>query len=459
MEPTSNKTENSESGALRGAHSSDKTAEEQWSKNVLNNSTMTGKSCKVTGPSIGTEAGADKPAFSKKRKADSQLAPESTDDASLHEDTGMAGKGGLVISDGMRMKNSAALSRDSLQSNAAAPVLPPATNSLLSTKDDDSTGSSARVFGAGSTYSGFGSAVASSASTKASGFAGLLSAHGNGSSLSLGFGTSTLPAQARDATSVSTTVFGSSSGYTTGGFGGSTPGASAGGPGSASVVTLPEHVELTTGEEDETNILAVRCKSYKWVVEENKAETEVPCSSHSARKESSYSSPPLDYMKTPSHPSVPPSANFNEENFNEGSSKVSEKTLGSNRGDTPSHRWQELGIGPMKLLRESPPTCPIEPISMASMPDAFASTRVRLVQRRESAPNGPATKVILNVPLWKESTHAKSSERHISLTTLNETGMGETYLFKFKTSTEANLFSSKLTEVIAVAKSCVKQSV
>jgi hypothetical protein len=50
-------------------------------------------------------------------------------------------------------------------------------------------------------------------------------------------------------------------------------------------------------------------------------------------------------------------------------------------------RWMKLGIGPVKILRSK------------SNPE-----RLRLVQRRESFKNGPATKVILNVPLWKESS-------------------------------------------------------
>jgi hypothetical protein len=180
-------------------------------------------------------------------------------------------------------------------------------------------------------------------------------------------------------------------------------------------VTLPENVELTTGEEDEMKMHEVRTKSFKWVVEEEKKEVE---ESPKAKE---------------TNPSVKPSSNF--ENKNQESEKADEKTYEEEKG--PQHRWQELGIGPIKILRS------------CDHPDKF-----RLVQRRESTANGPAHKVILNVPLWKESTCKKTSEKHLSVTTVGASGEGETYALRFKEASQAASFSECTIDVCAQAKSC-----
>ena len=400
-------------------------------KPFVNCFAMTGESLSSTKPSIvGDEANISPP--NKKRKADSQLVSNTLKQKTVGEDSRVGIGGDSAIS--------------APQPDEVTPQQP----------------SSAKVFGAGSSYCGFGPLVASrtfgastfSSTPKASGFAGLLSANGNGSAESSGFGTTSLPLAAKESRNTTNAAFGGSTTFSQGLFSGSSgaPGAIASGTSTSPLVTLPEHVELTTGEEYETNVMAIRCKSYKWVVEEAKPHVESVRASPGPHNDAS---PASSIMTTPSHPSVPPSTNFDK-----GSRNAFSAAITASRENGPSHRWQELGIGPLKLLQESLPALRSDELPKSSdcQPTKLASTRVRLVQRRESAPNGPATKVILNVPVWKESTHAKSSERHVSLTTLNESGMGETYLFKFKTTEEANSFSSKLTDVIAVAKSCVKKS-
>ena len=334
------------------------------------------------------------------------------------------------------------------------------------------TGPTAKVFGAGSSFSGFrpSTSLSSAASPSPPGFASLMDANGGGLSSSSGFSTPNIGAA---ATAFAAPSHGNSvSGYTFGLFvksqgahcAPSNP--SQGSCSSRALVNLPERVELTTGEEDETNLLAVRCKSYKWVIEEGKTDGEpaTPHEIHSKHHDGSESTKTQRKLETnnASHPSVPPSANFDD---------GAATACGSSSSPifpSSGHRWQELGIGPLKVLQkvrspdsnaphsgaDSGSTCLV---SGNRSPDV-GSTTTRLVQRRESAPNGPATKVILNVPLWKESTLARSSERYVSLTTLSESGQGETFLFKFKAPADANVFIAKLTDVVAVTKSCVKGS-
>jgi len=175
---------------------------------------------------------------------------------------------------------------------------------------------------------------------------------------------------------------------------------------------------LTTGEEDEVKMHEVRCKSYKLVAqEESKAASE-------ERKESA-------------NPSVKPSSNF--ENKNQDSSKSGdEKDEEEKKG--PQHRWQEVGTGPLKILRST------------EHADKF-----RMVQRQESSKHGPAHKVILNVSLWKEATCTKLSEKQLRLTT---PGSGEslTYTLKFSEAGEASTFSERIKDVCINAKSCFQSS-
>jgi hypothetical protein len=199
--------------------------------------------------------------------------------------------------------------------------------------------------------------------------------------------------------------------------------------------------------------LETRSKSFTWVLEDEDAST----------------TPKHHTTASEAAPSVPPSANFdNKEETNqekEGENakdndsldhknkESSSSTETKNKTDTqtaaststfinspepPQFRWQELGVGPVKLLQT------------VGNPE-----KIRLVQRRESTPNGPATKVILNVPIWKESRSNQSSEKHVRLTTFETGDSMITHLFKFKTTDEASMFHHQLQAVIGTSKSCV----
>jgi hypothetical protein len=113
--------------------------------------------------------------------------------------------------------------------------------------------------------------------------------------------------------------------------------------------------------------------------------------------------------------------------------------------------WHEVGTGPLRVLR-----------------NAMTHT-CRLVQRREVTPNGPATKVLINLPVWKESTVQQPSEKHVQFLTLKQntkaTGMTtngatastesltETILFKFRLAEEAEELLALLREQLAQATS------
>mmetsp|Transcript_25389 Transcript_25389/g.62487 ORF Transcript_25389/g.62487 Transcript_25389/m.62487 type:complete len:398 (-) Transcript_25389:86-1279(-) len=301
----------------------------------------------------------------------------------------------------------------------------------LTTSDTKASDSGPKVFGGSSAFSGFGGFGSSSSSTSggfgsssAGGFGsafGTSSAFGSALSSSGGFGAKASSSTDEDAAKTTTSLFGKPTGSTGFSFGfakTSTAKKDSESSATPAAVTLPENVKLTTGEEDEVKMHEVRCKSFKMVAqEEARVATE-------ERKESA-------------NPSVKPSSNF--ENKNQESSKSTDDKEGDEKKG-PQHRWQEVGTGPLKILRST------------DHGDKF-----RMVQRQESSKNGPAHKVILNVPLWKEAACAKLSDKQLRLTT---PGSGEslTYTLKFKEAGEALAFSECIQDVCEEAKSCFASS-
>jgi hypothetical protein len=378
------------------------------------------------------EESSSEPAAKKKRTAERQitqddLSEEDGDDeepADLNAPFTKASQEVLAnrkIWTAKRPAKPAATSNSSSSNPFASTLL-----SAPSTKSSSTEESSTKVFGAScSAFSGFGG-FGSGSKTGGSGASSSSTGFGmttNGPSTTSGFGATTSAggfgakssSSTETETKTTTSLFGNSSGTSGFSFGFAKPSTSASSEASnTAAMTLPENVELTTGEEDEMKMHEVRCKSFKWVVEEEEVEE-----SPKAKE---------------TNPSVKPSSNF--ENKNQEFEKSSDdKTYEEKKG--PQHRWQELGIGPIKILRS------------CDHPDKF-----RLVQRRESTANGPAHKVILNVPLWKESTCKKTSETHLSVTTVGASGEGETYALKFKENSQAASFSECTTDVCAEAKSC-----
>jgi len=291
---------------------------------------------------------------------------------------------------------------------------PFAATKLTTSIDSKSSDSSSKVFGGGSAFSGFGGFGSSSNTSEGFGSSsssggGFGSAFGSSS----GFGTkASSESDAAKTSAPATSLFGKPTGSPGFSFGFAKPTTKESESASSATVTLPENVKLTTGEEDEVKMHEVRCKSFKLVTQAETKEVE-------ERKESA-------------NPSVRPSSNF--ENKNRESSK-DDKESDEKKG--PQHRWQELGIGPVKILRST------------NHADKF-----RMVQRRESTPNGAAHKVILNIPLWKEVTCKKPSDQQLVLTTVSGSGDGVTFTLKFKEAGEALAFSECIKDVCEEAKSC-----
>jgi len=197
--------------------------------------------------------------------------------------------------------------------------------------------------------------------------------------------------------------------------------------GNENPANLPDFVDLKTGEEDEEAIHSGRCKAFEWfIVGENDG-------GNSAGNETDHNGEPA--VNSAKNPSVQSSTQFQT------TISTSESKDPSNKGgasDTEEGKWKELGTGPVKILKSK------------SRP-----ARLRLVQRRESSKNGPATKVILNAPLWKESTceRDRQAQQYLHLKTLKDGKMCQ-FLLKFKESHDAGYFHHHLMEEIPLARRC-----
>jgi len=220
------------------------------------------------------------------------------------------------------------------------------------------------------------------------------------------------------------------------------------------LLELPDNVELTTGEEEEKVIHEGRCKSFIWVLDDKDETKDGSAGGHDDVTDAAGKANPSVKPSTEFHAAITNITKSEDSSSNNSTDKEDESDDKKDKDDTtttengvaaaateqkqPEHRWQELGIGPMKILRST------------VQPD-----RLRLVQRRESSKMGKATKVILNVPLWKESTceRDRQAQQYLRLKTFKN-GKVCSYSLKFKESTDAGYFHHYITDHIPHAREC-----
>lgn len=163
------------------------------------------------------------------------------------------------------------------------------------------------------------------------------------------------------------------------------------------IVELPTNYEIRSGEEEEIVLFEARCRTHRLL----------PAGS---KNESTANSTAASATASKAAPAVPPSQSL------VGNSTTDSTTSSSSTEIT----WQEVGTGPLKILQH------------------VKSRKIRLVQRREVSPSGPATKVIVNAPLHLEGLTKihHPTEKHVQWTTPVE-GKAVTYLFKFGSPQDA----------------------
>ena len=300
--------------------------------------------------------------------------------------------------------------------------------------------SSSSVFGSGFKKSSFGA-------TTSGGFG--FGSGGGGFSLGSGFG-----AKSQAANSSTASVFGSAFSATSSESASTAFGATSSKP--AEPHAFPDEMELKTGEEEEVCVLEVRAKTHQFVekkqvasqaTKQDSAPSVPPSSSNSSAKEKDE-----EIGQKESEPTT--TSAERDETTEEEQPKESQEEKGSETAETKAEKeeqeqkpkaessskkhqdWQELGTGPLRILRKS-------------------KGHSRVVQRRESAPGGAGTKLLINAPLSKESQVNRPSDQHVRFTTIAPSGKAAIYLFKVKTKAEANRLENVLKTELANAASFV----
>jgi hypothetical protein len=247
----------------------------------------------------------------------------------------------------------------------------------------------------------------------------------------------------------------------------------------------PDEYQATSGEEDEVVLFEKRCRTHRWgpkkaVQEEEQHQQQekvlsVPASalytSTSVNMNGSTASTSGDdaaVATTTETAATATGADTATANGNADASCDKDATEATKAATSDSTEeksastapaagaWHDVGTGPLRVLR-----------------NALTHT-CRLVQRREVTPNGNATKVLINLPVWKESTVTCPSEKHVQFLTLNTNtasstttssttngaatataaeSLTDTLLFKCKLAEEAEELAAILRQQLAQAKS------
>jgi len=227
---------------------------------------------------------------------------------------------------------------------------------------------------------------------------------------------------------------------------------------------MPESVKVSNGEEGENCLFQIRAKLFKLVT---------------FRKEEK-----IDDESTQEFVGIPPSSNTKDtqaKDDNEEGKQLKRQQEHKNTNATAEKKWSEVGIGPVKILEKrldekDDGNGKTNTSSADEKQKTFNEKKsIRVVQRRESAPWGQGTKLILNVSLRSECHVTRQSDKYVKLATFesiqesNEQHRNDSknnhnhiveiksaipvnYLFKVKTLSDANSLQEALENGIKLCK-------
>jgi hypothetical protein len=210
--------------------------------------------------------------------------------------------------------------------------------------------------------------------------------------------------------------------------------------GTTPAVQLPDEYRTVSGEEDEVVLFATRCKTHRWGV---KKVSDTESATSASEKHKVLSVPPSSDSATLGQVKPREPKDVTDSGGNDDQKKIEDDDKKKEDTDTAAatdSSWQEVGTGPLRVLRHS------------------TSQAVRLVQRRETIPNGPSTKVLINLPVWRESVVTQPGDKHCKIATMDTVqGQTETVLFRCRLSEEASDLAACLRKQAAMAKSMTGQ--
>ncbi|GKZ01310.1 hypothetical protein MPSEU_001082000 [Mayamaea pseudoterrestris] len=323
---------------------------------------------------------------------------------------------------------------DSTTTNADASVTKPASSSTFG------------GFGSGTAFKGFGEAAAPASS----GFGS--AAAGSGFSFASSFPTTTssLFGQAAVGSSSNATIpftFGSTKPFDANAAAANNADndedeTTSAGRNIAPIADLPTDYHCSTGEEDETVLLSMRCHVRRWVPAAAANETNDGANDGAPSVNNVKAVAPSEQFAIATDNKTAAAAAGNE-----GDAKSSDENKNhslSAAATTANGAWKEVGTGPLKLLQQT-----------------NDATMLRVVQRRESFIHGPPTRVALNLPLYAQTRVELVSDKYVKvisplpvyLPTNSDSSEGSSdataaasfsFLFKFKDLKEASEFHVKL---------------
>lgn len=195
---------------------------------------------------------------------------------------------------------------------------------------------------------------------------------------------------------------------------------------------ISEVVDTANGEQDEECLCQIRARLYKMVPEDE-------CTKSAVEEQDA---------AVPSVPSTQRNLDLvTKVKGNEGKdgSKTDEakESKGEAEEGAPTKSklvQKEAGLGPVRILK-----CKIH--NKANTAEE-QQTPARIVQRQETS-GGGAFRVILNVRLEPKScTFNRRGDKFVQLNALNNTGLIESYLFKVKTTTDADTLENILKDIL-----------
>jgi NUP50 (Nucleoporin 50 kDa) len=215
------------------------------------------------------------------------------------------------------------------------------------------------------------------------------------------------------------------------------------------VVVLPKDYQVTTGEEDELVLFEQRSRTFRFDYkkeEDGAVESPTPASQLQVA-----ASKALDVQSAPTPTATEQSTSESQPVADTAGVDATDPASPVAAAPAEKKQWIEVGLGPVKVLQHS------------QYPH-----QVRIVQRRQAADTSShGTKLLLNLPIRRESSISKPSEKHVQLRTLvgadgADAPEGETtstkaviwiVLLKFKNSEHCDELFNLLQTTIQKAKS------
>jgi hypothetical protein len=215
----------------------------------------------------------------------------------------------------------------------------------------------------------------------------------------------------------------------------------------AAALVLPHDYVVQSGEEHEDILYESRAKAYRWGIPTTEASAAAV-----VNKPEAPSVPPSEMLlaaqeEKTEETTVPPPTDATQPHDDDDNNTTEEPTTSTTTTTSSSNttrlQWIEVGVGPVRVLQQRS--------SLDNDNNNNHTTFGRLVQRRQPDPKEKATKLLVNCNLGRESTCHVLGDSHVQIATMGHTCLQ--FLFKFPSPTQAQDFQATVQRVVDSSKS------